>query len=97
MRNFVIFVNGENFNLEVDGEVQPAGFFATRRVEAETEEIASDVVINTLKNEPELTVATVIESEVNPTITVKVVHEMPLSHKNEYTGFQFYPMIEDDL
>ena len=36
MRNFVVFVQGENFNLEVDGKLQPAGFFASRRIEAET-------------------------------------------------------------
>lgn len=94
MRNFVIFVHGENYNLEVEGKVQLAGFFATRRAEAETEEEASEAVLNQLKNEPELSAATTVESEIDPSMNVKVVHEMPLAHKNEYTGFTFYPMEE---
>lgn len=95
MRNFVIFVHGENYNLHMEGKVQLAGFFATRRAEATTEEEASDSVLNRLKNEPELCVASILESEVEPIMNVKVAHEMPLSHKNEYTGFTFYPMEEE--
>jgi len=45
MRNFVVFVQGENFNLEVDGKLQPAGSFVSRRIEAETEEEASSAVV----------------------------------------------------
>ena len=54
MRNFVIFVQGENFNLEVDGIIQPAGFFASRRVEAETEKEASGTAIAQLLTEPDI-------------------------------------------
>ena len=54
MRNFVIFMQGENFNLEVDGIIQSAGFFASRRVEAETEEEASSTAITQLLMEPEI-------------------------------------------
>jgi len=96
MRNFVIFFSGENFNLEFDGKVQPVGFFAVRRVEAETEELASEAVVNQLKNEPELVVAMVTESQINPTMTVKTVHEMPLAHKNEFTVLEFYAMAENE-
>ncbi|MCG7938115.1 MAG: hypothetical protein N0C88_04560 [Candidatus Thiodiazotropha lotti] len=94
MRNFVIFVQGENYNLEVEGKVQLAGFFATRRAEAESEEEASEIVLNQLINEPELCAATTVPGA-KPSINVKVAHEMPLEHKNEYTGFTFYPMEEE--
>ncbi len=90
MRNFVIFVQGENFNLEVDGKRQPAGFFASRRAEAETEEEASRAVIEQLLTEPE------IKGKALPgyTMVVKVAHEMPIGHKNIYSGFTLYPMDE---
>lgn len=90
MRNFVVFAQGENFNLEVDGKLQPAGFFASRRIEAETEEEASNAVITLLLKEPEL------EGKALPdcNIIVKVAHEMPLEHKNAYSGFTLYPMEE---
>ncbi len=94
MRNFVIFVHGENYNLEVEGKVQLAGFFATRRAEAETEAEATAIAVSQLKNEPELSVTTIVESEKDPTISIMVAHEMPLAHKNKYTGFTFYPIKE---
>lgn len=90
MRNFVIFVQGENFNVEVDGEIQPAGFFASRRAEAETEDEASSIVIAQLLTESE------IKGKELPdyTMLVKVAHEMPLEHRNTYSGFTFFPMAE---
>ena len=90
MRNFVVFVQGENFNLEVDGEIQPAGFFASRRAEAETEDKASAKVIAQLLIEPE------IKGKELPgyTMLVKVAHEMPIEHENTYSGFTLFPMEE---
>ncbi|WP_232522449.1 hypothetical protein, partial [Marinimicrobium alkaliphilum] len=90
MRNFVAFVEGENFKLEVNGKMQLVGFFASRRVEAETEEDASRAVIEMLLAEPEL------EGNALPnyTMSVKVAHEMPIDHKAKYSGFTFFPMEE---
>ena len=90
MRNFVVFVQGENFNLEVDGKLQPAGFFASRRIQAENEEKASSAAIAQLLKEPELEGKTLA----NYSMVVKVAHEMPLEHKNTYSGFTLYPMEE---
>lgn len=90
MRNFVVFIQGENFNLEVDGIIQPAGFFASRRIEAETVEEASSAAIANLLTEPEIK-----NKELpNYTMLVKVAHEMPIEHKNTYSGFTLYPLEE---
>lgn len=90
MRNFVVFIQGENFNLEVDGIIQPAGFFASRRIEAETVEGASSAAIANLLTEPEIK-----NKELpNYTMLVKVAHEMPIEHKNTYSGFTLYPLEE---
>lgn len=91
MSNFVVFVHGENYNLEVEGRVQLAGFFATRRAEAESEEAVLEIVLRLLQNEPELCNLTSVLG-VNPTMNAKVAHEMPREHQNEYTGFTFYTM-----
>lgn len=93
VRNFVVFVQGENFNLEVDGKLQLAGFFASRRAEAEIEADASSTVVLRLKCEPELKEGFLSDSVVS-SMVVKVVHEMPFDHKNNYSGFTFYPMEE---
>ena len=90
MRNFVIFLEGENFNLEVDGKIQSVGFFASRRVEAETENEASNIAIELLLKEKELECNTLQDYKVS----VKVVNEMPIEHKNTYSGFTFFPMEE---
>jgi hypothetical protein len=90
MRNFVIFVQGENFNLEVDGKTQPAGFFASRRTEAKTEDEASRIAIAQLMSEPEIKGKELHDF----TVLVKVAHEMPLEHKNTYSGFTLFPMEE---
>jgi len=89
----VVFVQGENFNLEVDGKLQLAGFFASRRAEAEIEAEASSIVLRQLKGEPELKDGFLCGS-VASSMVVKVVHEMPFDHKNTYSGFTFYPMDE---
>jgi len=93
MRNFVVFVQGNNFNLEVDEKLQLAGFFASRRAEAETEEEASSMVLRQLKGEPELKEG-FLSGSVASSMVAKVIHEMPFDHKNTYSGFTFYPMEE---
>ena len=92
MKNYLIFVQGENFNLEVDGQVQCAGFFATRRAEAQTEEEAASIVLKQLENESALQSATHASSQPASNMRVKIIHEMPLEHKNNYTGFTAYPI-----
>lgn len=38
MRNFVAFVEGQNFKLEVNGNVKLVSYFASGCIEAETED-----------------------------------------------------------
>ncbi len=66
----------------------PVGFFASRRIEAETEEAASSAVLMRLLSEPEIDGKALTDY----TVFVKMVHEMPLDHKKEYYGFTFFPM-----
>lgn len=94
MKNFVIFVQGEPYMFEVDGKVQKAGFFAMRRVEAKTEFEAAQIVIQQLKVEPELRADSTLIADVEPELEVKVAHEMPMEHKNTYSGFTYYPIEE---
>jgi hypothetical protein len=75
VRNFVVFVQGENFNLEVDGKLQLAGFFASRRAAAEIESEASSIVLRQLKGEPELKEG-FHSGSVAFSMVVKVIHEM---------------------
>ena len=94
MRNFVTFTHGENFILEVDGKVQLAGFFATRRVEAKSEAEATEMALNLLRSEPELSKSESSEAGLVSNLTVMVVHEMPMEHKNTYSGYTLYAMEE---
>lgn len=93
MKNFVVFVQGESFNLEIDGRLQLAGFFTSRRVEAKTVEEASCIALHQLNGDPELK-GSFLSGSVAFNMVAKVIHEIPLDHKNTYSGFTFYPMDE---
>ncbi|WP_300433011.1 hypothetical protein [uncultured Thalassolituus sp.] len=79
---------------EVNGKVQKAGFFATRRIEADTEYEAAQIVIHQLKVELELCADSTLIFGVEPELEVKMTHEMPKEHKNIYSGFTYYPIEE---
>lgn len=65
------------------------GAFADEKTDLiETEELASSAALARLLSEPE------INGKALPghTLLVKMVHEMPKDHKNEYRGFTLFPM-----
>ncbi len=92
MRNFVVFVEGSNFNLEIDGKIQLMGFFATRRVEAKTEDEAANIVLERIVKEPELGISNNAVQGIESSLNAKNVYEMPPDHENKYHGFTFFPM-----
>jgi hypothetical protein len=94
MKNFVILLEGNNFNILIDGELQLVGFFATRQVQAASELEATKVAIERISNEAELSNNEWNGGGLKSEIVVKMVHEMPLSHISTYHGFTFYPMNE---
>lgn len=88
--NFAVFLMGENFL--VGGEPVLQGFFVTKGIEAVSEDAAAAQAIAAVRADPRFAGTGSIVDNVLPTITVKVVHQLP--HLMSDTEFQFFPMEE---
>lgn len=94
MANYVVFLEGNDFELTSNGHKEVVGFFITVRVEAQTEEVAAEKAIEVVKADPCLAEAFAGGSRKSPRIEAKVVHELPAENKMKNTDFQFFPMVE---
>ena len=83
-----MFLMGENYI--VAGQPDLQGFFITVRVEASSEELAAAQAVAAVEADPRLSRV----SSVAPTITVKVVHQLPESNLMKGTEYLFFPMRE---
>lgn len=93
MKRYKVFVRGENFLLNLDGENQKVGFYTTRFVEAENEEAAEYAVMDMLRDDPQLARSVLNESSDPPMMYADEVEEL-ISFKGfpvPGTGFSFYP------
>ena len=86
--NFAVFLMGENFLAAGQPELQ--GFFITKRIEASSEEIAAAQAVAAVKADPQFSQV----PSVAPTVTVKVVHQLPESNHMKDTEYLFFPMEE---
>ena len=92
MKNYAIFLHGENFDIQYRGKRQPVGLFTTIRVEAETDEAASQMAVKVLEADPALAEAFLPNASTTPTIQVKVVHVLEPSNKMKNTVHTFFAM-----
>ena len=95
MKNYAVFLQGNNFPLTRNGIQDKLGFFITVRVEAENEEKASSLATELVKSDPELAEAYGTNDTTRPNIEVKVVHELLPENTMNKTEFFFYSMVEE--
>ena len=95
MKNYAVFLQGNDFYLTRNGSEDALGFFVTVRVEAENEEKASSLATELIKSDPELAEAYSVNTSTRPKIDVKVVHELLPENKMNKTEFFFYSMEEE--
>lgn len=89
--NFAVFLMGENFLLGPQPTLQ--GFFVTKGIEALSEEAAAAQAVAAVKADHQFAGALSTPAQPRPTITVKVVHQLP--HLMGDTDYTFFPM-EDE-
>lgn len=92
MTNYAIFIDGENFLLNLEGEDKRFGFFVTKNVRSECESRAIESAIASIKSDPKFAQAYERSHLVEPTLTVKVVHILDKNNVMSDTGYTFYPM-----
>jgi hypothetical protein len=93
---FRLFACGENFPVDIDGNVEIVGFYTTRYVEAETASQAEAIASEMLFEDPDLeTPPGYQDLEQQASIRFEEVEQVaePIDIND---GFSFFPMEEDD-
>lgn len=93
MKNYKVFVRGENFLINLDGVNQKMGFYTTRFVEAESEVAAEYAVMDILRSDPKLVKGVLNEESDPPMMYVEELEELESmkGYPVPGTGFTFYP------
>ena len=98
MNRFKVILHGENFLLNLDGELKKYGFYATRFVKAENPQEAEKIAIILIHQNPNLRDTVLNEISDRPTINleeIKQVNFLKFFAKKSTTGFTFYPEDEE--
>lgn len=92
MKKYKVFVNGQNFLLNLDGESKKVGFYATRFVEADNEDEAEGKVIGIFQSESQLRDNILNDNSDNPMMYVESVSEVKSFDDVGRTdaGYSFY-------
>lgn len=93
---FRLFACGENFPIDVDGEVMLCGFYTTRYVEAASASEAESIASEMLFEDPDLEPPPGYDDlDERPSIRFEEVDQVaePLDIND---GFSFFPMEEED-
>ena len=87
--NFAVFLMGENFLVGDQPTLQ--GFFITKGIETISKEAAAQAIC-AVKADPRFAASSSTVANVPPTVTAKVVHQLP--HLMSDTDYLFFPMEE---
>ncbi|HEX8198224.1 MAG TPA: hypothetical protein VF571_18665 [Pyrinomonadaceae bacterium] len=66
-----VFLNGQNFLINFDGEIKKVGFYTTRFVEADSMEKAEESAVEVLRNDDFLASAVLNEQNDSPAVFVE--------------------------
>jgi len=94
MKRFKVQLHGENFLLNIDGELKKYGFYATKFVEAENPQAAEKIAVILIHQTQTLRKAVLNESTDQPKINLKEIEEVGFfkffANKTK-TELSFYP------
>jgi hypothetical protein len=97
MKNFKVQLHGENFLLNLDGEIKKYGFYTTIFVKAENPQKAEKMAVILTHQNPNLRETVLNESADRPKINseeIKEVNFLNFFANKSTKNFRFYP--EDD-
>ena len=89
-KRFRVLVNGTNFLIELDGSEQKCGFYATRYVEAENEELAETKVIEAFRTDRKLVKLIRNESNDSPALFANEIEKVEMNDSPDEFGFAWY-------
>jgi len=94
MKRFKVKLHGKNFLLNLDGELNKYGFYATKFVKAENPQEAEKMAIILIHQNQSLRDTVFNEKTDRPTINmeeIKEVNFLKFFAQKSTTGFTFYP------
>jgi hypothetical protein len=94
MKNYAVFLEGNDFELTRKGTKEIVGFFVTVRVETTSEDEATVRAIEIVKSYEILKEAFSPSATATPRLDVKLVHELLPNNKMKNTELVFFPMVE---
>lgn len=89
---FRCFIRGDNFPGKLIGRKKPAGFYTTRFVEASSAEEAEILVVDVLRNDPDLDVAQKYRTQDAKIYFESTDEVSPGTERKPNKGFTFFPM-----
>ena len=98
MKKFKVQLHGENFLLDLDGELNKYGFYATKFVEAENPQEAEKIAFILIRKNPNLKDTVLNESTDPPKVNLKEIEEvgfLKFFAKKSASDFTFYLEDED--
>jgi hypothetical protein len=98
MKRFKVKLHGENFLLNLDGELKKYGFYATKFVKADNSQEAGKIAVILIRQNPNLRDTVLNEKTDRPTINmeeIKEVNFLKFFAEKSKTGFTFYPEDEE--
>ena len=92
-RKYRVLINGQNFLLNIDGEIQKTGFYTTRFVEAQDAKQAETVAIELIKSDSKLADIVLNKRGDTPMLHIEEVEEV--KRLRSQVGYAFYSEEED--
>jgi hypothetical protein len=92
MSKYRVLINGENFLINFDGQVQKVGFYTSRIVDAQNPEEAELTSVALVKGDSALKGFVLNERDDSPMLYAEEIEEIEKSgsQKNVNTGFSWY-------
>jgi len=98
MKRFKVQLHGENFLLNLDGELKKYGFHATQFVKAKSPQEAEKIAVILMHQNPNFRKTALNGSTDPPTISLEDIKEvgfLKFFAKKSTAGFTFYPEDEE--
>jgi len=95
MKNYAVFLEGNDFELTRKGTKEIVGFFVTVRVETASEDEAAVRAIEVVKSYDLLKEAFNPNATATPRLDAKLVHELLPDNKMKNTELVFFPMVDE--
>ncbi|WP_177418983.1 hypothetical protein [endosymbiont of Lamellibrachia barhami] len=92
---YAVFLQGENYEIPTNEKTKHVGFFVTKVVDASNKISAEEQAMVLVGKDPQIIKAIAMSDGIEPTLEVKVVHELLHESRMKHTTYTYFPMEEE--